>query len=646
MGLLSNPRLWRGSFPLFLCAFFSVTFFLCDGITLAKPLHHAVGGQDDHLFLEGQQRPLARQQLAGPIDGLFSDDGSQKPLPEDPGETTGTLSWVLNAMSVMQTEYFVIWQAKWPSANDWTAAVMGTQISATLSAISSSINYLLSCTPGSTEAGGVDDSGPGSLKVLEYENLINYYFHQATAFWYGENFFGLRLQANDDMLWVVLEWLENIKFQNLHSDLHYPSPSNHKDPLLGSWHGNQFKIPAAHRSRVFYDLASKGWDTTLCGGGMIWSPWLVPYKNAVTNELFVSASIGMYLYFPGDTIREPVSTKTTFDDDWVSIPRNPAHLKAATTAYTWLKNSNMIGQNGLYADGFHISGWSEHSPGTGRCDVLNTMLYTYNQGIILSGLRGLWLATGSVAYLDDGHDLIAKVMKSTGWPDTHGRQWQGLGRGGVLEDACDSLGTCSQDSQTFKGIFFLHFAEFCRPLRPQEKLFLEKVVSHNVDDAHDGEGWEETFKLHQKRCASYGKWLKHNADAAYMTRNEEGKFGMWWGRKYPDQEPNPIETSVLPLGAVDYLDLNSTESDSDFLSPRRPGPDVLGSDRIRDLLKRNEVNEPMSSMDTKAHQADVRDVNDRGRGRTVETQAGAMAVFRALYQWETTPSLSFQGHNA
>lgn len=34
------------------------------------------------------------------------------------------------------------------------------------------------------------------------------------------------------------------------------------------------------------------------------------------------------------------------------------------------------------------------------------------------------------------------------------------------------------------------------------------------------------------------------------------------------------------------------------------------------------------------------DYNDRGRGRTVETQSGGIAVLRALYQWKTTASLS------
>ena len=36
----------------------------------------------------------------------------------------------------------------------------------------------------------------------------------------------------------------------------------------GGWHGLQISPMAAHRARIFYDLASTGWDEALCDGGM------------------------------------------------------------------------------------------------------------------------------------------------------------------------------------------------------------------------------------------------------------------------------------------------------------------------------------------------------------------------------------------
>lgn len=635
----------RISFLLFVIPLF---VFLFAGV-LAKPLEGVFKGLSE-LAPSGEQQVLSDGYPSlRPLNGYDSDDDDQKPLPTDPTPAKGTLKKMLDAIHVMQSEYFILWEARWPSANDWTAAVMGTQVSATLSAVSSTLeDILMSNEP--TAAGGCNSANSEPFDALAYENLIDYYFHQTAAFWYGEDFFGLRLQAYDDMLWVVLEWLESIKFQNLHSDLHYSSYSTTNETLRKSWHGTQFSLPAAHRSRVFYDLASRGWDTTLCGGGMIWSPWLVPYKNAITNELFISASIGMYLYFPGDTIGSPlypiaVNKTSSSSRDFVSVPRNPAHLVAAITAYDWLKNSKMTGNNGLYGDGFHIRGWSETDPGTGKCDVFNPMVYTYNQGVVLSGLKGLWIATASRDYLEDGHELISNVIRATGWPDKSSQKWAGLGRGGVLEEVCDSAGTCSQNGHTFKGIFFHHFAEFCRQLRPEEEQLLSKTAEETPDPDTFGQ-WEHIFKWHQKKCASYRSWLAHNADAAYMTKNEQGKFGMWWGRKYPDTNPNPTETATLPYGAIDYSNIDPTangpEDQSALLRPRKNSNLNNGhSDNVIPKKHRiRKTKQPEVKNEEVPEQIESRDVNDRGRGRTVETQAGAMAVLRALYQWETTPSLA------
>ncbi|KAJ5751847.1 Six-hairpin glycosidase [Penicillium odoratum] len=485
-----------------------------------------------------------------------------------------TLQNLLDALNVMQDGYFCMWLGTWPTSIDWTAAVLSTHVSASLSSFTS---YGL----------GADAEQPHNQSSLALENTVNRFFSQLNTFYFGENAFELRNQAYDDMLWVVLNWLENIKFQDLHTELHYtPNISSGS-----AWYGTQFRDSAAHRARIFYELASAGWDKTLCDGGMIWNPSLTPYKNAITNELFISASIAMYLYFPGDPIDAPFLTT----QDTASGIHNPIHLKAAVDGYTWLRDSNMTGIYGLYADGFHISGWrSASNPGTRKCDVLNTMVFTYNQGVILSGLRGLWLATGSQDYLRDGHELIHKVLRATGWPRTSSTNWAGLGRGGVLEDTCDSHASCSQDGQTFKGIFFHHLTEFCRPLRPQEKQFLAETRRPVAD-----ENWEQVFRRHLNRCRAYGPWIEHNARAVLMTRDDDGKFGMWWGIPFSSiLADEVVDSSTLPEGAVDYRNGNMDDGTSAVGVPR--------------------------------------DFNDRGRGRTVETQSGGVAVLRALFQWQTS----------
>lgn len=541
----------------------------------------------------------------------------------DTNETSGkhgpTVDALLEAIDVMQGKYFDVGTGTWPDSSDWTAAVLGTHISASLSTLLSSGDYttLSSCS-----------------ETLAWDNLINRYFSQTSIFYFGQNALSLRYQAYDDMLWVVLGWLENVKLMDLYSSLRPGQEGPSGTPQ--SWYGAQFKPAVAHRARLFYDLASHGWDTSLCGGGMIWSPHLRPYKNSITNELFVSASISMYLYFPGDDNDSPFLTGTQTGDSTKDrpnqVPHDPRHLENAIKAYNWLKSSRMTNSNGLYADGFHISGWHRKpdgriDPGTGKCDDLNTMVFTYNQGVVLTGLRGLWLATGKRSYLEDGHELIESVVAATGFPDRESLIWQGLGRGGVLEEYCDSGGGCNQDAHAFKGIFFNHLAEFCRDLWRGEEESLP-VVKTGADEGHGGAGGtagfdRQTWEYHLYRCEGYGKWVEHNAQAAVETRDEDGRFGMWWGRPYPDDgtgggndssqrsKPPPSPSPpALPPGAIDYV---NGDASADFTRGGR----FATAGRL------------LPSM------GDRQDVNDRGRGRTVETQSGGVAVLRALRQWES-----------
>ncbi|KAF3892917.1 hypothetical protein GTR04_4201 [Trichophyton interdigitale] len=131
---------------------------------------------------------------------------------------------------------------------------------------------------------------------------------------------------------------------------------------------------------------------------------------------------------------------------------------------------------------------------------------------------------------------------------------------------------------------------------------------------------------------------------------------MWWGPKYPDGELNNSDNAVvLPHGAVDYsnsdppinraspdLALLQAKGNRTYFAKKVPS-DIVG-DQLRPI-----THEFQDTTASKLEGGDagtgpnvakaVKDVNDRGRGRTLETQSGALAVFKALYQWQTTPSL-------
>lgn len=501
--------------------------------------------------------PATRNDNEAPISSRDLENGAE------------TLPAMVNALEVMQTKFWDQSAETWPTGIDWTSAVTNTHVSAALNEIAM--------------------YGEGL-----YNSEIDTYFSQAVSFYSGEDALSLRTQKFDDMLWVVLEWLEAVKFVNLYSTIN------------PTFNGQQYIPNFAHRARIFWDLASQGYDTTLCGGGMLWTDQLTPYKNAITNELFIAASIAMYLYFPGDDNPEPYSVPGTPYNPSQALPPIPAHdiryLNAAIEEYNWLSTSNMTNSQGLYVDGFHITGWTSSSDiGTGKCDARDESVYSYNQGVLLSGLRGLWEATGDVLYLSDGYTLVESVIAATGWISATQQTstWSGLGSDGILQDICDADGTCSQDVQNFKGIFFHHLALFCQPRSVSEK---ETFIFN---------GTAAQSLAHKERCDGYLPWIEHNAQGAYSTRNSEGIYGGWW-----DPQSATGSQSNIPM------------------QPSR-GSDYRNKGIPQNKLWRLPSNPPVSDkgMIAVSNSAST-DPNDRGRGRTVETQSGGLAVLQCLLQAE------------
>ncbi|KAJ4335814.1 hypothetical protein N0V95_008789 [Ascochyta clinopodiicola] len=580
-----------------------------------------------------------------------SDDAKDVATPDAPSYspfTTNLLQDLHNALETMQSSYFSIWLGKYTTAIDWTAAVMSTHVSATLASLSRSLTY--------TMPGTFDKSKNLDVEAQMVENEINKYFGQVATYYFGEDHFAIRMQAYDDILWVVLGWLESIQFIDGHSSEHYGSGLQ-GETTIPQWHARQFIPGFAHRARVFYELAEKGWDWRLCGGGMTWNPRLLPYKNAITNQLFISASIGMYLHFPGDTNCSPfLSQYDKIKDDKGRKPNDkllhaqehgdrceentsgessydPVYLANAIHGYDWLKNSGMTNRQGLYVDGFHIAGYRTNHSKT-ECDERNEMVYTYNQGVVLSGLRGLWEATGKQSYLEDGHELVRNVIRATGWEDEHIltpvsahperpdeipeaqqdvlTRWASLGADGILAEACDPSGTCNQDGQTFKGIFFHHLTTFCAPL-----------PSVPVRPGRTYAASRETRTLHARSCQEYSKWVVHNAKAALRTRNEQGRFGSWWGADVHHGQSLRVRREA---NATDYRN-RPDEYAASF------GDVVDSLDNEEDDEERLAGHDMAGDTDENAHSSSSRDLNDRRRGRTVETQGSGIAVLRAMLEF-------------
>ena len=120
-----------------------------------------------------------------------------------------------------------------------------------------------------------------------------------------------------------------------------------------------------------------GWDDT-CGGGLWWNEKR-DYKNAITNELFLTLAALLAIRVPG---RQEYR-------DW------------ALREWEWLRRSGLIGPSGLVNDGL-----------TAACANNGGTTWTYNQGVILGGLAALHELTGDEAYLRQGEAIADAALRS------------------------------------------------------------------------------------------------------------------------------------------------------------------------------------------------------------------------------------------
>lgn len=194
-------------------------------------------------------------------------------------------------------------------------------------------------------------------------------------------------------------------------------------------------------ARVIFAHNLGGWDGT-CGGGLWWNTDRT-YKNAVTNELFLTLAALLHQRVPGD--REYL--------DW------------ALRSWHWLDASGMIGPGGLVHDGLSDACASNLGP-----------TWTYNQGVVLGGLAALRDITGDEGYLRRGESIADATLASLAGPS------------GILAEPCEPTG-CDGDQTQFKGIFvrYLHDLWRCGG-RPAYAAFITANADALWDRARNGSG--------------------------------------------------------------------------------------------------------------------------------------------------------------
>lgn len=183
-------------------------------------------------------------------------------------------------------------------------------------------------------------------------------------------------------------------------------------------------------AEAIFTTMTGGWDTTTCGGGLWWNTSKT-YKNAIPNELFLA-------------IAAKLANRTTGS---VSA----GYLKWAQQEWVWFKSSGMINAQNLVNDGLT-------STNPDACTNNGGNTWTYNQGVILSGLVELHRADQDPALLPQAEAIansaIAKLTNSSG----------------ILIEKSVAGG----DAPQFKGVFLRNLAAlYAAAPDPHYKTFAE-----------------------------------------------------------------------------------------------------------------------------------------------------------------------------
>jgi len=169
---------------------------------------------------------------------------------------------------------------------------------------------------------------------------------------------------------------------------------------------------------IFANLVT-GWDD-VCDGGVWWNTQR-SYKNAITNELFLTLAARLHQRCGG----------------------TGEYLDWALREWDWFCAHRLIGGSGLVNDGLDDS-----------CRNNGGQTWTYNQGVILGGLATLHEITGDAAYLRQGEAIADATLTLLTTPAPEARH------GVLLEPGEDSTARSDRDRPQFKGIFVRNLFDF------------------------------------------------------------------------------------------------------------------------------------------------------------------------------------------
>lgn len=162
---------------------------------------------------------------------------------------------------------------------------------------------------------------------------------------------------------------------------------------------------------IFEDITT-GWNDN---GGLYWKKGL-EFKGSISNGLAMTLATRLHL----------AGTKTV---------HGKSALLWATSIWEWMVDSRLINSNGNIQDGVRFKNGQES---------ITENVWTYNQGVVLTGLVNLYKITGESHYLKSAHDLAKATLRNM----TNSNMV-------LVEKRCEP-DSCSSDAKQFKGVFMRH----------------------------------------------------------------------------------------------------------------------------------------------------------------------------------------------
>jgi predicted alpha-1,6-mannanase (GH76 family) len=234
---------------------------------------------------------------------------------------------------------------------------------------------------------------------------------------------------------------------------------------------------------IFNDMSSQ-W-TWHCQGGAFWDIEHT-YKNAIVNELFLSLAIRLF-----------------------QRTNDPRYLAWALDEWNWFQKSGMQDPNTLLInDGLDLA----------TCTNNHEKVWTYNQGVILSGLADLFLVTKDPKPLASAFALAQAVIQHPANKLVNVNHV-------LMEPEYSGAPPYESDQIQFKGIFMRN---------------LSYLASVDPDSSH----WPV-----------YSTFIAANANSLWLnSRNDSGCFGYDWAGPFDTSDPSRQSSALDVFVAAIRLD--------------------------------------------------------------------------------------------